>query len=169
MTTIFDVWIRLLLNNDNDSRYLNSFINVNFVCNCETEISYFWYITFALTLEKTLLLQNNFWSNHRCETHLIEHFECETHLIKHFDVKRIWKSIRKYCWSNHVQNNLSNIKHDFAILTCKQRSSIAKYTNRCKYLDRISTCKQESKNEIINCEILKSLQTSRQNFCIIFR
>ena len=88
MTTIFDIWIRLLSNNDDDSRYLNSFISVNLVCNCETKINYYWYITFALTLKKTLLLQNNFWSNHRYETHLIEQlmwnvfdrFRCKTHL-----------------------------------------------------------------------------------------
>ena len=74
MTTALDIWTRPLSSNDDDSRYLNPFISVSPVCSCETEISYFWYITLALALERTLLSQNNSWSVHRCETHLIEHF-----------------------------------------------------------------------------------------------
>ena len=87
------------VNNDDDFQCLNSFIDVNFVYNCETKINYFWYITFALILKKNVVIAKQFWSIYRCKTHLIEHFWYKTHLID-FDIKRIWKLIRKYCKSN---------------------------------------------------------------------
>ena len=81
------------VNNDDDFQRLNSFIDVNLVYSCETKINYFWYITLALTLEKTLLLQNNF--------------------DRIIDVKRIWSNI----WIWNAFDQTSRCKTHFEINT----------------------------------------------------
>ena len=148
MTTIFDIWIRSL--------YCREFCAIT----DETKINYFWFVIstkqtktkycdtmIACTFDQQneIFVEFEFWSNYRCETHLIEHCWYKTHLIKHFDVKRILKSIRKYCNSNYAKwfiehrTRFCDFDMQVTIVNCKIYKS-------CKHLDKIWTCKRESRN-----------------------